>query len=567
MEIGSEWMTPDTKPVILVVDDDAVTRTVVRAGLARTGAYQVLEARDGAAAQQILREHAVDVVVTDLMMPGLNGIDLIRWANEQHIAPMWIILSGLGTFDAAVEAIQVGAFDFLAKPPGVPELDVSVRNALERRRLTEERDRLFSALAAESAIIHRDLQRAEVIQRALLPSKPPQIDGYSVNALYSPGNHVGGDLYNVIRVGPRHLVLFVADATGHGVSSAMLSVLFNRHLTVRNARGEPLAPATVLERTNNALCAERVGAGLFVTAAYCLVDLESGNVRFAAGGHPPVVLRTASGAMRRFARTGPVLGLAAATRYGETVIQLGQSDRLLLFTDGLLHHDEAGQWHVIEKAIAAAEPDGRTVLQSLFDDSRRAAGNGSSEGRDDTTLLLLQAAPGVSHFNNVGGNGARAAGGSLRATSVWYGERGNECWLQIRGRGTWLDCDAFHDTAVAIAEDSQPVVVDLSQCEYLDSTFLGTIHELVAVHGVRVQGLTPQVRATFEELDMRQVLHAADAPAVDVPEEMHSLSSVIDASASSKDRILRAHEVLSSLSERNRSKFKGVVEMMRGYSS
>lgn len=559
-------MTPETKPVILVVDDDAVTRTVVRAGLARTGTYHVLEARDGVAAQQILREHDVDVVVTDLQMPELNGIDLIRWANEQHITPMWIILSGLGTFDAAVEAIQVGAFDFLAKPPGVPELDVSVRNALERRRLTEERDRLFSALATESAIIHRDLQRAEVIQRALLPSKPPQIDGYSVNALYSPGNHVGGDLYNVIRVGQRHLVLFVADATGHGVSSAMLSVLFNRHLTVRNARGEPLAPAKVLERTNNELCAERVGAGLFVTAAYCLVDLESGRVRFAAGGHPPVVLRTASGAMRRIARTGPVLGLAADTHYGETMFQLGQGDRLLLFTDGLLHHDEATQWRVIEKAIAAAEPDGRTVVQSLFDDSRRAADNGSPGERDDTTLLLLQAAPGESHFTNVGGNGARA-GGSLRTTSVWYGERGNECCLQIRGRGTWVDCDAFYDTAVAIAEDSQPVVVDLSQCEYLDSTFLGTIHELVTVHGVRVQGLTPKVRATFEELDMRQVLHAADAPAVDVPEEMHALSSVIDASASSKDRILRAHEVLSSLSERNRSKFKGVVEMMRRHTS
>jgi DNA-binding NtrC family response regulator len=79
-------------------------------------------------------------------MPGLDGMELLRWGREHAPGTIWIILSGLDTFDSAVEAIRLGAFDFLAKPPRVAELEVAVRNALERRALLLERERLHAEL-------------------------------------------------------------------------------------------------------------------------------------------------------------------------------------------------------------------------------------------------------------------------------------------------------------------------------------------------------------------------------------------------------------------------------------
>ncbi|HUE97520.1 MAG TPA: response regulator, partial [Longimicrobiaceae bacterium] len=126
--------SPTAAPLVLVVEDDPVTRRLVCRALHDLGCETVLEAEDGLKAQGLLRQHPeVDLVLTDILMPGLDGMELLRWGREHAPETMWIILSGLDTFDSAVEAIRLGAFDFLAKPPRVAELDVSVRNALERR--------------------------------------------------------------------------------------------------------------------------------------------------------------------------------------------------------------------------------------------------------------------------------------------------------------------------------------------------------------------------------------------------------------------------------------------------
>src|SRR5690606_24195014 len=123
-----------------VVDDDPVVRTLLRRGLER---FEVLDASDGEEARAILRERSVDLVVTDLLMPRLAGLGLIRWARKAHVRPAWIILSAVGTFDAAVEAIELGAFAVLTKPPRLEEVEVTVRNALEQRYLVQERERLL----------------------------------------------------------------------------------------------------------------------------------------------------------------------------------------------------------------------------------------------------------------------------------------------------------------------------------------------------------------------------------------------------------------------------------------
>lgn len=168
-------------PVALVVDDEPVTRLMVKRTLESLGCAPVLEAADGIAAQAVLREHPdVALVLTDIMMPRMDGLELLRWGRQAVPDAMWIVLSGLETFDSAVAAIRLGAFDFLPKSPRTEEMGVAVRNALERRQLLAERERLHRELQHKvreleetSEVLRRDLERAEVIQRALLPRSPP----------------------------------------------------------------------------------------------------------------------------------------------------------------------------------------------------------------------------------------------------------------------------------------------------------------------------------------------------------------------------------------------------------
>jgi anti-anti-sigma regulatory factor len=145
---------------------------------------------------------------------------------------------------------------------------------------------------------------------------------------------------------------------------------------------------------------------------------------------------------------------------------------------------------------------------------------------------------------------------------VFYGETENAVYLALRCRATWMHCDAFHETAQAVLDEGHALVLDLSDCEFLDSTFLGTVHELVARGGVVVTGVTPAVRALFEELSMEQVLAhiREDVPAAP---ELYALGSASNPAAMRK-RVLHAHEALSELSERNREEFRGVVESLGG---
>ena len=119
---------------ILVVDDEANLRRVLSAQLARDG-YEVHTAEDGEAALSFLREHHVDLVITDLRMPHLGGMDLLRAALREDPNLPVVILTAHGTVDTAVEALKTGAFDYISKPFDQDEVRQVVRKALRTRAL------------------------------------------------------------------------------------------------------------------------------------------------------------------------------------------------------------------------------------------------------------------------------------------------------------------------------------------------------------------------------------------------------------------------------------------------
>ncbi len=130
-------MFPERRSQILVVDDEPNLRRVLSALLGRDG-YDVHTAADGGEALKVLHDHHIDLVITDLKMPGLDGMGVLREALRMEPDLPIVMITAHGTVDNAVEALKTGAFDYITKPFDQAEVRAIVRKALDTRRLASD---------------------------------------------------------------------------------------------------------------------------------------------------------------------------------------------------------------------------------------------------------------------------------------------------------------------------------------------------------------------------------------------------------------------------------------------
>ena len=243
-------------------------------------------------------------------------------------------------------------------------------------------------------------------------------------------------------VGEDQLAVFVADAAGHGVSAALLAVLFNQRVCLCNAEACVTTPAATLSCLSRALLDECRASGLFVSVAYAMVDTRDRTARIASAGHPPGFVLRASGVRERVEKTGPALGLVRDASYGEHQVSLAEGDRLLLYTDGLCAgmSKRNRSLEATLDNLACRGLDGAAMTDHIM----RATADGACLD-DDVTLLLLTARSGVSTFD-AGPVAKRPTPSSHSALSVGSSE--DTTWVLIRGRATWKDAAVLRDTCI-----------------------------------------------------------------------------------------------------------------------
>lgn len=583
----------DPRASILIVDDDEDMRELLAHILAVDEPMQIEGASGAAEAQAAFARQPFDVVITDLNMPGGDGLSLMQWSQEQGIAASWIVLTGHGTLDRAVKALQLGAFDFISKPIRAAErVRSAVRNALAQQRLTQERDRLVGELHESNQQLHEhvdqleeacrmmrhqadtiraDLLRAGAIQRSLLPEEAPDFSDFHVHALYRPTQNVGGDLYDVIRIDDRRVALLVADAAGHGLSAAMLAVHFRSQLRVVDpSTHAPNAPADVLSAVNRSLCESLSAPGLFLTAAYCLLDTDLAEVTIASAGHPSILRISPEGGFEAFHHTGPALGLDPDAKFSEHRVQLAKGDGLLLYSDGLYDCVPNDGDDLSHRIVAALTRDGAPEAWGLAALKHSCCGlQGRGEPlSDDVTVLLLATAPGTSVLDNGSLQQLERASKRVPESQTLVGADAERMAFSIHGRGDWTQSAAFHLECATAVEKGLDLMLDLTDCAQLDSTFLGTIHQLCGLAddaGVefRLQGVPPSVEGLFQELGMSVVIDHIVPRMLPLPKEMDPVPAVELDTPTSALFLLRAHEGLAALSDRNRKEFGPVIEQLR----
>lgn len=273
------------------------------------------------------------------------------------------------------------------------------RNVTEQHRIQAERNRYAGQLKKINEQMHSDLAMAAEMQETLLPVEYPLFPGDAALAAtrirfahrYQPAGTVGGDLLCIERVSPTKAGVFICDAIGHGVRSAIFSamILSLFHELTRYHH----EPETLLHKLNGRLrrLMDRCPDVVFATSCYLTLDYQTGMVECANAGHPTPVLfdHTTKRAAPIFGsdhEIGPALALHPTAIYNRSHHHMVPGDRIVLVTDGIIeaaihnHTEEYGTDRLCRQMERHALAEPAAMLDALFKDLEDFAGK---QGIDD----------------------------------------------------------------------------------------------------------------------------------------------------------------------------------------
>jgi sigma-B regulation protein RsbU (phosphoserine phosphatase) len=364
--------------LILIVDDDAKNIKLVDA-LLRADNYEVAAFTSGRQAVESIGEIHPDLILLDVMMPGMSGKDVCKKLKSDKATkdiPLIFLTARSEAMDI-IGGFQAGAVDFISKPFHSAELLARVRAHVELK-IARDKQKL-------------DLLHARSIQQRMLSARYKDITCLRIALKYLPIDEVGGDVYDITETRPGHVRVFLADAAGHGVQAALLSMLIKSDYEKMKLRLKH--PDQLLQLLNREIIATYKTLTVVFPAIIVDIDAENRGIVYCSAGFPTQYYRPADGGVRELRQSGPMLGVGVTGGYDVTRMSVEAGGKLFLFTDGLHGHlgDAAGG---DESIVAVLGEHGTKPIQEIVDVFTREmevrAGSKSDAGRDDVTLVVVE---------------------------------------------------------------------------------------------------------------------------------------------------------------------------------
>ncbi len=369
---------------ILLVDDNPTNLQVLFQTLEGVGC-KLLIAKNGEGALAIAGKALPDLILLDIMMPGIDGYEVCRQlkANPATSAIPVIFLSALGDTEDKVKGLHLGAVDYITKPFQPDEVIARVNTHLTIHRLKR-------VVESQKDQLEHELEVVSEVQRKLLPKQLPEIDGFKLGVHYETSRYAGGDYYDVIELPDSCWGFLIADAEGHSAPAAVLMAM--TCALFRSYPGSAADPSAVIHYLNEHLC--KVADPSFMTALYAFYDANAQTMHMARAGHPlPMVFRNSDQKAIEFPCPGVYpLGIEPyEIEIPVTEVKLEPGDRFLIYTDGLTERfDMEGQTYGEERLLkllatdSAHDPQG--VIAVIMADVEQFAGQLPAD--DDQALLL-----------------------------------------------------------------------------------------------------------------------------------------------------------------------------------
>ncbi|HTL57732.1 MAG TPA: fused response regulator/phosphatase [Candidatus Limnocylindrales bacterium] len=369
---------------VLLVDDAKANLDILTEGL--KGEHKLSLALNGEMALLAAARTPPDLVLLDIVMPGMDGYEVcrrLRQMPETAEVPI-MFLSSLEEIENKTRGFEAGANDYLTKPFEMLEVKARVRSLLKAKAYS---DAVKEQIASE-------LRVAREIQMGMLPHDFTMVErNYQVNfgAVLESAREVGGDLYGVCAAGPDRLVVFVGDVSGKGIPASLFMV---RAISLARLLARDIAePERILARLNDELTADNP-SGMFVTFLCAVYEPKANRLTLANAGHCRPVLLPAAGPPRWAVKDlGTALGFEPGLKFQRTELDFQPQDTLILYSDGVTEafnsHEECyGTERLLADAASfcgqPATHISASVLQRI-----RAFANGAPQS-DDIAILAMK---------------------------------------------------------------------------------------------------------------------------------------------------------------------------------
>lgn len=401
---------------ILVVDDIEANRESLGRRLARRG-YMVELASDGQEAlDRLAKEPPFDLVLLDVMMPGVSGLDVLAEVRKTRPAAELPIIMATAKDESedVVQAMGLGANDYVTKPLDFPVVLARVQTQLSIKRHVEKIRKLESELSERNATLERlnkelrasadrakrDLELGARVQSSMLPNDLPTVEGLRFAWEFRPCEQLAGDALDICPLAKHIAGAYVLDVVGHGVASSLLSVAAMRaigdgrssdSLLIRTD-GTPNSPAEVASRLNE-MFPFNTETNQFFTFYYAIFDAAAGELRYVSAGHPGAILLPADGGEPQLLnRNCTPIGLGES--YEDHAVPLAKGDRIYLYSDGVdeAHRSRTSERFGSDRLVAALAKRRTEPLQATLDGllSELELWREGQNSHDDVTLLAIE---------------------------------------------------------------------------------------------------------------------------------------------------------------------------------
>ncbi|MEC8892852.1 MAG: fused response regulator/phosphatase [Candidatus Poribacteria bacterium] len=382
---------------ILAVDDEVDILQLIEMTLISDG-FEVITASNGIEALEKARIHMPDLILLDLMMPEMDGFEVIenlKQAPEMRGIPV-VMLTARAQAHERIEGLSAGADDYIVKPFELEELRLRIESILAHTRKTKYINPLIGALGdwfTEDGVeqFAEHLRTASAIQQHLLPQLEPKLAGFDISGLLESSMSISGDFYDFIPLEDNRLGIVIADVRGKGIPAALLMVMIRTSL--RLVCREDISPSSVLKRVNDLLVID-TAPDFFATIVYGILDPKSMTFTYSNAGHCyPMLLR--GDKIEELQTGGMILGCFGFAEFETETIELESGNKILFYTDGLTEaeFEAAGEFYGEERLEQVFKKNSNLPADELCKKIREDLFGfcGTNQQKDDITIVAIKA--------------------------------------------------------------------------------------------------------------------------------------------------------------------------------
>ncbi len=363
------------KKKVLVIDDEEMIRKLMTDILNQTG-YEPLSAADGASAVALLEQNRVDLIILDMNMPQMDGLEFLHYTNEHRLthAPV-LMFSGMSDKETMLECYGLGVYDFIKKSEQLEIMLKRIENGLK-----------IGEMIHFNEFMRVELETARKFQKYLYPESALSAPGIEMAVHIQLMSGIGGDLYDYIKFMDGRIIFFVADVSGHSISAAMYTAMVK--MMFRKALKESEKPGDILTRLNREV-SENLPVESFITIFCGLLDPAGKTLHYANGGHPrPYIFTGGKAAVLEGHDSflGPIKDAKFITFTANTTAW----DGMIVFTDGIFDIRGGGNGFDSEEGLERHMKDGTLSIREKFNLIKGAITDPNALVNDDCTVVMIE---------------------------------------------------------------------------------------------------------------------------------------------------------------------------------